>query len=870
MLETIVGFKKIHENGVIETFTQAGFLIEIDGISVKLMSEDEKELVIQRFRGFLFGLKWPVQIFVETCPYDYRKYITDYHIHQQKEPSFLRNELADDWEGAFEATAKQYGFRENRYYIWVGTKDAATWIVEREVSDYLFKAGGRYKYTQNERGKLENRANWILQQLRSQNLSPRIMKRDEIISLYHRLYNPFTQAGPRKTSIVVDTPIDLNNPGRTTPEDIGVEILEDGAKPKTFKEKLAEDLLRAEEEVKKATPLGFLSGLFVKKALGENSRYPLGGKGLLKNDPDLVAPEFLEEKQLCLEHQSGVFTTVALSQLPNEIVSTDLWLNGLLDLDTPSMLSIHINPVDPAKAIKILEREMKKHEVSMGQDKKDDKFTNDITIDQYRTAFEIKGQLARNEERWLYTSVYLGFHTKTEAERKNYINYIDGVLAEQQAGMEQLFTLQMEGLRSVMPFGEDQVGAARNITTSGLATFFPFTPKNSDQGDGLFLGQNLENNSLIKWDPFNTDAQKGVSNPNVAILGISGAGKTLFTQTLIHRFLKWGRKLHVIDVLGNYQVQCKRLGGQYISFGPQATGHINPFELFPGEDFTKKIGALKGLFDILIQDIDQETWSCLEEILIEIYIEKGKIGEDVFLRDIVSLVTQKHNTCPETDSNKRIYKKLGTILGSTVNGSCSWLFNNKTSINPKAPLVVYDISDLESAQSEDHVQALGLYVVMTFCYEFLRYNKQQKTHIVVDEVWALLKYKVALAMLKKIAKTIRNMGNGIIVATQNIEDFKSDDGRAIIGNCSTRFLLQQKPDTLQAVKEILGEDGSLSDVTSHYLIACSGSIEGIRMLAMFNNRQVALKVIPVKGEIIEEYALNSETIRQNAEKKKAR
>ena len=69
----------------------------------------------------------------------------------------------------------------------------------------------------------------------------------------------------------------------------------------------------------------------------------------------------------------------------------------------------------------------------------------------------------------------------------------------------------------------------RNILTSTAASFYPFVSFELCDTNGVLLGVNKYNNSLVSLDNFNTRIYK---NANMAILGTSGAGKT-FTMQLI-------------------------------------------------------------------------------------------------------------------------------------------------------------------------------------------------------------------------------------------------------------------------------------------------------------------------------------------------
>ena len=90
---------------------------------------------------------------------------------------------------------------------------------------------------------------------------------------------------------------------------------------------------------------------------------------------------------------------------------------------------------------------------------------------------------------------------------------------------------------STLPFMENREkikeSAKRNILTSGLISTYPFISSNIFDEEGIFIGTNIYNNSLVFIDRYNTNKYK---NANMCIFGTSGAGKSFYTKLLILRY----------------------------------------------------------------------------------------------------------------------------------------------------------------------------------------------------------------------------------------------------------------------------------------------------------------------------------------------
>jgi len=121
---------------------------------------------------------------------------------------------------------------------------------------------------------------------------------------------------------------------------------------------------------------------------------------------------------------------------------------------------------------------------------------------------------------------------------------------------------------------------------------------------------NVEHAGMVQFDQFDTSL---VDNGNICLLGVSGRGKTVTTQTLITRMLDWGYGVNIVDVLGNYKTLTQRYKGQYVSFGEgKNDGHVNFFQLLPGESVKQKLAACRGLFGIIFEELPQNDWALLE------------------------------------------------------------------------------------------------------------------------------------------------------------------------------------------------------------------------------------------------------------------
>ena len=362
----------------------------------------------------------------------------------------------------------------------------------------------------------------------------------------------------------------------------------------------------------------------------------------------------------------------------------------------------------------------------------------------------------------------------------------------------------------------------RNVLTSGAASCYPFTAYELSDDNGILLGVNKYNNSLVIVDIFNSAVYK---NANIAIMGTSGAGKTFTLQLMALRMRRKGTQVFIIAPLKGHEFlrACRNTGGEFIQISPASKNCINVMEirktdrsvdeLLDGAPIEKselaaKIQQLHIFFSLLIPDITHEERQLLDEALIKTYNVKGITHDNDTLTDpddpdryrempILGDLYDILITAPET-------KRLANILNRLVHGSAS-TFNQRTNVNLDNKYTVLDISEL----SGDLLTA-GMFVALDYVWDKAKQNRTVEKTIFIDECWALIggsANRLAANFVLEIAKIIRGYGGSAVFATQDLNDFFALDdgkyGKGIINNCKTKIVLNLEDEEAQRVQSIL-------------------------------------------------------------------
>ena len=362
----------------------------------------------------------------------------------------------------------------------------------------------------------------------------------------------------------------------------------------------------------------------------------------------------------------------------------------------------------------------------------------------------------------------------------------------------------------------------RNVLTLGAASCYPFTSYEMCDDNGILLGVNKHNNSLIIVDIFDSRAYK---NANIAILGTSGAGKSFTMQLMATRMRRKGIQVFIVAPLKGHEFHraCSNIGGEFIQISPASRNCINVMEIRkvdksvdemldgPGVEkslLAAKIQRLHIFFSLLVPDMSHEERQLLDDALIRTYALKGITHENTTLEDPER--PGQYRTMPvlgdlyEVLKQSADTKRLANIINRLVNGSAR-TFNQQTNVSLDNKYTVLDISELTG-----DLLTVGMFVALDFVWDKAKENRTEEKAIFIDECWQLIganSNRLAAEFVLEIFKIIRGYGGSAICATQDINDFFALEdgkyGKGIINNAKTKILLNLEEEEARRVQSIL-------------------------------------------------------------------
>ena len=499
---------------------------------------------------------------------------------------------------------------------------------------------------------------------------------------------------------------------------------------------------------------------------------------------------------------------------------TDLLLKNLIETNINMNISIFYEKQDSYKTIKDLTYHIGNVGVEL-KEANENRQDIDIASYTYNDAKYIRKEIQVNNEELYFLYIYINLYSKDINELEYNLNKIEGISQSKGMQTRRANFRQEECFLAGLPIMENREiikeAGKRNILTTGLLSTYPFISSTIFDKNGIFIGTNIYNNSLVFIDRYNTDKYK---NANICIFGTSGAGKSFYTKLLILRYKLLGIKQYIIDPDREYNKICEKLKGVEIKLGPTSNTYINVLEIRKesieeGESgyLAIKISKLIGFFNLIFGEMNEEEKALLEEKLIEVYNfkninfndkslynENGEFKKEKqmpILADLFNILGQDERT-----------KKFKIKLIPFVEGSMKF-FNNYTNIKLDNELIVAYIYDL----GEENLK-YAMYVLIDIYWDAVKKDRKEKKAIYLDEIWRLIgvtSNKYVASFIYKIFKTIRKYGGSGVAITQDISDIFSLDngtyGKSILNNSSIKTFFALEEENIK----ILGEYANLSE-----------------------------------------------------------
>ena len=505
---------------------------------------------------------------------------------------------------------------------------------------------------------------------------------------------------------------------------------------------------------------------------------------------------------------------------------SDNWLTPLINLDKVFDISIFIHPIETQKILKKFQKRVAEvqSQISIREEKG---LVRDPALDiAYQNLEDLRDKLQQAQEKIFDVGLYISIYANDEAELRKTESEVKSMLESRLIRVKPALFQQEEGLRSIIPTGNDELAVHSKLNSSPLSSIFPFVSFDLTSDKGILYGINRHNSSLVLFDRFS------LPNYNSVTFATSGSGKSYATKLEILRNLMFDTDVIVIDPEREYEYMAEATGGRYFNISLTSEHHINPFDIpTPNEDespadvLRSQIITLVGLMRVMLGGLSPEEDAIIDRALTETYALKDITVDSDFSNIEPPLLSDFELVLSGMEGAEGLVQKLSKYTKGTWSG----FLNKPTNVDISKRFIVFSVRDME-----DELKPVAMYIITHYIWTMVR-KVLRKRLLVVDEAWWMMKSEDTASFLFGLAKRGRKYYLGLSTITQDVGDFlRSPYGLPILTNSSMQLLLKQSPTSVDLVQKTF----NLTD-EEKYILLEAGVGEGIFFAGL---KHVALKI----------------------------
>ena len=572
---------------------------------------------------------------------------------------------------------------------------------------------------------------------------------------------------------------------------------------------------------------------------------------------DFIAPDSFDFRFSRLFRVGTTWGAASYLQILASELSDKL-LAELLEMDAEMTITLHIQTVDQAAAVKSIKAKVSDiDKMKVEEQKKAARSGYDMDIlppDLVTYSNDAKTLLedlqSRNERMFLLTFLVVNM-APTRRELDNDLFTVSGIVQKYNCTLKRLDFQQEDGFLSSLPLGHNGIEIKRGMTTSSTAIFVPFmTQELRMDGEAVYYGLNALSHNVIMAN------RKKLKNPNGLFLGVPGSGKSFAAKReLVNVFLATRDRIIVVDPMGEYSPLIRRLGGQVIEIAPDSPHHLNPMDvelnMAAGESpLSMKADFLLSLCELVVGG--KEGLQPIEKTVVDrcvrlVYREQAlglDTGKTPLLQDLYEELLKQ----PEPEA-----RRVATALELYCTGSLN-LFNHPTNVKTDSRVVCIVLKNMG-----ENLRKIAMHITNEFVSQAVDTNFREgvATWCYFDEFHVLLRDPLTASYFVAVWKMLRKKGCVPSALTQNVKDLlASREIENILDNTDFMILLSQA----QSDRAILARQLGISEHQLSY-ITHSNSGEG---LLFYGNVTIPFVDRFPKGEIYDLLTTRPEDMKNEA------
>ena len=554
------------------------------------------------------------------------------------------------------------------------------------------------------------------------------------------------------------------------------------------------------------------------------------------NQPELMkllAPEVIQEKRDYIYMGDNRYARIfSIIVYPNEIWIG--WLDDILNTMGDVDISIQVQVADERNIEKYLTHKITKlrSDYMLFQNQGNINELNKLE-ENIRSFEEMRRNIQINNDKMFFIKILLRVNAENLKELNEKSKLLRNEFANRSCEIRPTYFKQLDALKETLPVNNNIIKEDnRNMTTTGLAQMFPIARTKSSIKEGIYFGRDMFTGLPMNLETFTKD----LANANIAIFGVTGAGKSVTVKTIVGRTALINRRASILDIEGEYVSLTEKLGGRIIKVRQGVPVGINLFDIDINEDdefidIDSKIIEIRAIISGIINKYENRTLkpseiADIETAVKEVYRKKGitkdlnsiyeKEGGKIKGKITFGNIKKKMPTLSDFHrilSTKKNSKELAEILSGFLKGKSLGMFDCTSNININDYLIDFDLSSI----TDEVTKFYASMVITTWITEkYMRRSEVfDEKSVYIDEAWTMIRYEETANFIENLARRARKRGVRLVFSTQLPDEMMSSpQGRATLNCCGTAILMKQSP---MSVDQIL-EYYKLSSGTREFLL----------------------------------------------------
>jgi type IV secretory pathway VirB4 component len=398
---------------------------------------------------------------------------------------------------------------------------------------------------------------------------------------------------------------------------------------------------------------------------------------------------------------------------------------------------------------------------------------------------------------------------------------------------------------------------------------------------GAYIGTDCLTGGAFSCHPVEWLIRGLVTNPNMLITGVPGAGKSATIKALMLRLMAYGVRCFVAgDIKNEYAPLARALGVEPVELGPGLRARLNPLDAGP---LGSNLPAERELLRDRLDEIHRRRLTLLstligmrlgrkldptEEAALSLALREasGEAGGASVLTDptIPQVHALLHDPLPGMAADLRIDGGSGQrlremirpcvdALGNMTAASLAGLFDGPTTVRLdfESPIQTVDLSRID--KRADETVAMTLACVSSWGQAAVDEPGGPVRMIVRDELWRAMQIPMLVRKIDSDLRLSRAHGTIQLLATHRLADFEAVGAagseevavaRNLIASCDVRVVLRQDTAPLAMTRDEIG----LTDVECEHIASWSPAMLGRGVWKIGSARSCIVQVVLTPAE----------------------